>query len=631
MGYFPAINAYCHDSRTAVERAMNLILLEHDQQLGISPGHAGPLPSEWSPPNRNAAVLTFRPPTAIWKHGQWTKSKRKEVNRGNLNATSRLLEPLGEHVVCYGLETDTALAPLFLWDVAHTLPVGGTVTMMGDTGIQPYLGRGYFQSALTIEESRSDRTVFRKHALLPAEEDRGLDRWTFGLPTGPGDATGLNAVVRRILELGVPEFEIVLCGRPGPGFHYWDRVRIIGEEYSKPPVYIGLKKNLIVEAARYENVCVLHDRVFLPRNFLDVVRRFGDLYSIVGFQSIWFDDPWNLIPKRYSDYGRMINPGVLDSIATNDTATEVYQADLVSAVVPTGCGFIFPSVLRYHQSNYCTGSVYLTKRSVWKRCPQDPRLLWSEYEDVEHGLRASSLGIPSRVNPYAFTQSLFARALLLSPDTVYENPAGRLMPSVGFFETVPFRRKPLLKVSVDEATERLQIFARKRIPQHFRDSSWSEFSKRPDSTKKWFRQIAVAIYSARIDFGSASVRELVKDFEKLLMCDVLDAGYRRYVEEHFAAMANKGRDAFVENSPHLSNIMFYRPKRNLFYDSITDYFPVKSSRLRLGTLATASRLAQHNGKVFYLADGGTQAYFQAIWNTTPFRDYCEATEEKRCA
>jgi hypothetical protein len=609
---------------------MNLFLLEHDERLGIPPGHAGPLPADWAPP-REATVLTFRPPATVWNHGKWIKTKRKEVTRGGLNATSRLLEPFGKHVVCHGLETDSALAPLFLWDVAHALPIDGTITMVGDTGIRPYLGRSYFHAGLAAQETGPDRTVFRKRAILPAERDRGLDRWTFGLPTGPGDATGLNAVIRRILELNVPEFEIILCGKPGPGFHYWDHVRIIGEQYSKPPVYISLKKNLIAEAAQYENICILHDRVFLPLNFVDVVRRFGDLFPIVGFQSIWFDDPWNLIPKRYSDYGRMINPGVLNSVASEDVATEIYQSDLVSAFVPTGCGFIFPSPLRYHQSNYCTGSVYLAKRAVWNACPQDPRLLWSEFEDVEHGLRASAQGIPSRVNPFAFTQSLFARALLLSPDTTYESPNGRLMPSVGFFETVPFRRKPLLKVSIDEATERLHTFARKRIPQHFRDSSWSEFSKRPDETMKWLRQIAVAIYGAKIDFGATSIRELVKDFEKLLMCDVLDSGYRRYVEEHFAAMANKGRDAFVENSPHLSNILFYRPKRNLFYESILDYFPERSHRLRLGTFATAVRLAQHNGKVFYLPDGGTRAYFEAIWNTTPFREYCETAEEKRCA
>ncbi len=610
---------------------MNLILLEHDAQLGITPGHAGPLPAGWTPSNPNASVLSFRPPHAIWKHGQWPKSRRREVTIRNLNGTSRMLEPFGSHVVCYGLETDTSLAPLYLWDIAHTLPVGGTITMAGDTGIKPYLGRSYYQSSLVPVEERPDRTVFEKRTLLPAERNKGLERWTFGLPTGPGDATGLNAVVKRILELNVPEFEIILCGKPGPGFRYWEHVRVIGEEYSKPPVYISLKKNLIIEAAQYENVCVLHDRVFLPLNFMDVVRRFGDLYPIVGFQSIWFDDPWNLIPKRYSDYGRMINPGVLESISTRDVATEIYQADLVSAVVPTGCGFIFPSTLRYHQSNYCTGSVYLTKPDVWKYCPQDPRLLWSEYEDVEHGLRASSQGIPSRVNPYAITQSLFARALLLSPDTVYENPAGKLLPSVGLLETVPFRRKPLLKVSIEDATERLQTFARKRIPQHFRDSSWSEFAKRPEDTKMWFRQLAVAVYSARLDFGSASIRDMVKDFEKLLMCDVLDAGYRRYVEEHFAAIGNSGRDAFCENSPHLSNILFYRPKKNLFYESLTDYFPVKSKRLKMATLATATRLARHNGNVFYLADGSTMGYFHAIWNSTPFREYCETTEEKQCA
>jgi hypothetical protein len=75
------------------------------------------------------------------------------------------------------------------------------------------------------------------------------------IPTGPEDATLLNVAVKRILELNIQEKEILLCGRPGENFKYWDHVRIVGEDISAPPSKFH-EKEPTCSRGTYENLCM---------------------------------------------------------------------------------------------------------------------------------------------------------------------------------------------------------------------------------------------------------------------------------------------------------------------------------------------------------------------------------------
>ena len=591
---------------------MKVIQLQHDARLGASPEQAGPIPDGWRPTAEGATVLSFRRPAG----------GPPAATVGGLSGATRLAQDFGDTVCTYGLESDTVLAPLLLWDLAHRLPVGGTLTTAGATGGQPYLAREYYRGGLAVESRGPSHTTFRKVAPLTAEADRGLTGWTFGVPTGPGDPTGLNACVKRILELGVPEFEVVLCGRPDPGFKYFDRVRVVGEELTGPPVLIGKKKNVIAAAANYGNLCLLHDRVFLPRDFHAAVTKFGDDYPIATFQSVWFDDPYHLIAKRYSDYNRLRNAWPLNAVADADGSAGFYKRDLFP--IDPACGFCYAHPLRYHQSNYCTGSLYLSKRSVWRAYPQSEALGWSEYEDVEQGLRASRAGVPSRVNPHAFTQSIFARTTILNPHILYDTPDGRSETSVSPLEALPFRRKPKIKWSHAEARERLATFAARNVPAEYLDSCLAELGRPGGSTADWVRKIAAVVYSSRIRFGEAGVMAFVADLEKYVVCDSVTAAVKRYYAECFAQYGAVARDQLVEHSPFLRAMLFYRPRGNLFYDSLAEYFPARTRWLERGTAWTARRLARHNGLLFALAGGTAADYEAAILNSTPFAEYYEA-------
>lgn len=591
---------------------MNVTLLQHDGRLGVQDGSAGPVPAGWSPPHPDTHVLSFRPPA---------RGGPGAVVAG-INATTRFLQPLGDHVAFYGLESDSGCAPLLLWDAVHALPVGGTVTLAGDGSIAPYLGREYYRDGLAVEaaDPKAGQTTFRKVGPLPAEQDRGLDRWTFGIPVGPGDATGLNAVVRRILEFGLAESEILLCGRPGTNFRYGDRVRVVGEDITGSPVPIAAKKNRLAEEARYENLCIIHDRVFLPKDFVAAVQAFGDLYPIVGFQCLWFDDPYNLVGKRYSDYCRLLNPAPLHAGSADPEACRIFQPGLF-AEGERG-GFVSANALRYNQGNYCTGSLYLCKKRVWQVCPQDGRLNWQEMEDVEYGLRGNRLGIPHRLNTHAFTQSLFTRPQLLCRGLMYETSDGTLTKSVNLMEEVEFRRKPLARLSVTDARAQLLEFLAKWVPRHFRDIYAAELDRPATDATTWCRQIAVAVYGAAVGFGAENIRAFLKDYERHLIFDTLNATYKRYIVEHFGIFGPTAKDSLVESGIVIENMILYRRHGNLFYQSQAEYFPEPTRKLRFGTWFSARRMARHDGQLFH-HPGGQPGYHRAIVNSTPYRDYFE--------
>jgi len=589
---------------------MEHIFLSHDPRLGSSPESLYRIPASWSPPTDASTVLTFRP----WAGHAPTRSIP------NINATTRFSGTFGPHVCFHSLETDTILAPLILWDVAHTLPVGGTIAMVGDTGTS-YLTLKYYAKSFEVATKTPAGTTYRKTAPLLIEQDRGLKRWTFGMPTGPGDATGLNAVMKRILELDIPEFEVILCGRPGPNFKYFDRVKIIGEDLSKPPVLIGKKKNVIAEAASYENLCLLHDRVFLPKDFYNAVQRFGDDFPLTSLQALWFDDPYNLIAKRYSDYNRVRNGWTLDAV-TDPTNRAAFFAKDFFTIEPNG-GFYYANPLRYNRMNYCNGSLYLCKRSLWRSQPQSDVLEWSQYEDVEHGLRLSGLGVPSRINPYAFCQTIFARIGLLNPAILFETPTARLEQHISPLEAMIFTRKPLMRWSTQEAQERLLAFARKYVPNEFKEHVLGELNKPSNSTIDWCRKMAVVVYASNPRFGEEAATEYINDAEKYIIGDTVSMGGKRFFLESFATHGPRARDHFVENSGYIRNMLFYRRHKNMYYDSLAEYFPENNWKLRRGTAWTAKRMHRHNGLLFYHPDGQA-GYEKAILNSTPFRDYCEA-------
>ncbi len=561
---------------------------------------------------RGATLVTFRP---------LAKGRADQVRRG-MHACMRLIDLPATDLVFHGVESDSPLAPLLLWDAAHFLPVGRSITLTGETGSSRQYETDYYRSSMSVESKDARGTVFRKVAMLAAEKDAGLDRWTFGIPVGPEDATLLNVVVKRVLELDIAHKEILLCGRPNDNFKYWDKVRIVGEDITAPPLQICKKKNRLAKEAQFENLCLLHDRVFLPSNFGNVIRRFGDRFPFVGFQSMFFDDRFNLLPRRYSDSGyapTAISGSIHGMPRDNDTRrVGPFTTSVLAATEKAG--YFFASAMRHSPFTYLTGSLYLCKKSVWLACPQDETLYWTELEDVEQAFRATSLGIPSRINPFSFTQSLIGRPLLSIGGMVqYESISGTIARYRPALEAFPLPRKPLLKVTREKVLEYAATFQKRYVPVGIRSGLPPSIALRTDA-----RLAAVfrLTNGATLPIRRNEVLQFAKDVEKLLLLDQLPDSLFDYVERDILQNGNLavrnviGHDVFVNHA-------IQRPDKNQFPLTLDDYLVSDGPLTYIGSLLSALMLSIQHRKAFYLP-GTPLTTFRNILRSTPFKRYARA-------
>lgn len=518
--------------------------------------------------------------------------------------------PLG-NVVLVGLEKDSPLAPQLIWDIVHQLSVGSTVTLIDDSG--SLLERDYYQTAFAKVGEQGDAVQFKKVSELPAELNKGLDKWTFGIPVGPEDATLLNAVVERILALDVPEKEILLCGKPGENFLFWDKVRIVGEDIQAPPVRICAKKNRLAKEAKYENLCILHDRVYLPLGFYDAIKHFGDLYPISTFQSLYFDDKLNLVPRRYSDYHQSTPHSQVTAAGTS--GTDVSSKALISSstlVDVESRKFLFANPLRYSNNNYVTGSLYIAKKAVWNFCPQNEALFWAEFEDVEHGQRCSEAGIPSRVNPYAITQSLIGRPMLSFAGSVpCESVNGISFDYRPLMERVPLPRKPLIRVSEQKAENSLRAFVEKYVPRSI-DIPEISGSSRKNSNR--LKAILKTLNGLTIPIRRNAIQTMLKDYERLVLLD--QAAYRWHADMN-RTLAEKGGNGRMALADILINQFSQRVSGPTFMKSLSDYLIPRSFIVKLGTFCSAILLSRQQSNAFYL-HGGLKRRYKYLLDSTPF-------------
>jgi len=583
---------------------MSIIQLHHDNRLAYPAMKNLPsLPQHAIDLAKYHPIITFR----------GTGTVKPDCSYKKINACSRFLNLPQRDLIFYGIESDSPLAPLILWDAVHRLAIGATVMLLGDYGHISYLERAYFQTSLTVEKRDGERVYLRKIAPLKAELDAGLHRWSFCIPTGPGDATGLNMVVKRILELKVPEKEILLCGRPDKSFRYFDHVRIVGEDIPAPPVWITRKKNVLAQEARYENLCILHDRVFLPLDFMAVMQRFGDYYPFAGFQSLWFDDKLNLSPVRYSDYGCAEEDHHVNVVAINKQGQpSLFRPELFTEIEKQN--FKIANPLRLQRGSYLTGSLYIVKRSVWLHTPQNDELYWAQFEDIEQARRCERHGIPHVIIKGAFTQSLFARPILyFAGYSSYFSANGTASMTRKVLPLAAEMLKPLIKLSENEAQIRLARFSSK-----YCHSGISRYANESDMLGR----IISIVYSAQMPFQKSAIACFIDDIERDVLCDQLGFGSKQWLLEQFIQHRTLCK---INLGPRFKELAFQfsqRPDGRRFYKNILDYFPKRGWAVKFGSWLSAIRLARVNGDYFYHPDGW-YGYYRSIMACTPFIDYAK--------
>ncbi|MBD8495219.1 hypothetical protein IFR09_23740 [Pseudomonas syringae] len=588
---------------------MKTILLEHHPRLGyVASNRLRSLPVELPLLHECSHMVSFR----------MHPSRAPDTIIKKLHAAQRPLSLFGDGSYCfYGVQGDSPLAPLLLWDAAHFLRVGETITLIEDTPVESYLDREYYSGSLETIARDAVSVTYRKVAKLLAEADDDLDGWTFGIPVGPEDATVLNAVVQRILEIDLPHKEILLCGTPGSNFAYFNKVRIVGEDIPAPPIQICKKKNRLAQEARYSNLVILHDRVFLPRHFGDMIRRFGPRYPLMTLQSMFFDNRVSLHPRRYSDFCTAmgeIAQGLQGLHRSNGRSVTIAPA-IFPDIEKTGLPYGNP--MRYSKDMmYPTGSLYICRKAVWNAWPLDEALYWSELEDVEHGIRASRAGIPSRINPYGITQSITSRAAL-GGDVWVECIKG------GFKKNGPvnlsiLNKKPLLRISAELALAKLRQFEKKYA---FAPSKLiTPTGLKNLGARQWVGMVNAVVQRTTFQNDIEAVRVFISDLERLVLFDQMPAFTKEALIERFHSDPVHTKQTLITESDEIRNMLCQRVSQTWFAKGPEDFF--HHDRLALpGILISAIGLYRDKHQLFYFES--FTAAMKAIYNSTPFKRYAK--------
>lgn len=208
---------------------------------------------------------------------------------------------------------------------------------------------------------------------LPAHDS--IDKWTFGIITGGKKDGDVDRIIDSILAQKIPHCEIIVCGT-------------YANSGKRPIVYIPFgrkdefgwitkKKNLIAAKAKYENMCIIHDRILFAEGWYDGMKKYGNYFDVLScIQTLKGTD------DRTGDW---VTAG-----ARYDPALSEYES--------------FNGTMEYRdwdENIFIVGSLYILKKRVWALAPWNEHLLWNESEDIDVSSRYFLQGAVPRFNPHS--------------------------------------------------------------------------------------------------------------------------------------------------------------------------------------------------------------------------------------
>lgn len=282
--------------------------------------------------------------------------------------------------------------PLVLDESLRLLSPGGVLVIRASDS--PFLSIWALKNQLYCWDSLIPLADYRMNDgswLVVVKNDRKIRRnakldsnITFGIITDGNRLNQLDRLIASISELRLMDgqkIELIICGPKSVDSFANNKllsVRFIEEpENFQSQGWITRKKNFIVNAAKYENIVLVHDRYFFPPDFLELFTSFGFDYDVMTCRQESIDG------RRAADW------------------------------VTLGEQWLWtaPGTLAYGDWNpnlYINGGLIIAKSQVLKKTPWNELLFWMQAEDVELTRRLVSNGQIPR-----FSRNLLVRTEML--------------------------------------------------------------------------------------------------------------------------------------------------------------------------------------------------------------------------
>jgi hypothetical protein len=215
----------------------------------------------------------------------------------------------------------------------------------------------YILTSSISEDGILHLSYTKKASVLPNHDS--IDKWSFGIVSGGSNNLWVRELIESIQSQNIKEYEILICG-PTP---YSDNdskpenVILIEDHEMGDDIRVPIthKKNKILRKAKFNNICLLHDRYLLPDSWFKNFKKFGNYFDCVCL-------------KNLSNEGNR------------------FSVDWMKFHSPLTSRFKFNNALLYNEWNdevIIPGGVMVLKEHLFKPFLLDERLHWDELEDMQ--------------------------------------------------------------------------------------------------------------------------------------------------------------------------------------------------------------------------------------------------------
>ncbi len=232
-----------------------------------------------------------------------------------------------------------------------------------------WLFKGNYDIKVHKTDDYSSKIVVQKRKSMFVKDDT-IDKWSFGIVTNGTRDDWLEIIIKSIRDLNIPNYEIIVCGtyrdRKEKDFTY------INFNERSETGWIQKKKNLILDSAKYENLCVIHDRLVFDKNWFDGMKKYGNAFEILSCVQI--EKETNVRAGDWLTTGGQIDPDYR-------IASMLYSD--------------------WDYYTFLSMQLVITKKSMWQKVLWNETKNWKNADDIDTSFRARDMGYIIRFNPYA--------------------------------------------------------------------------------------------------------------------------------------------------------------------------------------------------------------------------------------
>ncbi|MGV8171669.1 MAG: hypothetical protein ACP5OA_03165, partial [Candidatus Woesearchaeota archaeon] len=221
-------------------------------------------------------------------------------------------------------------------------------------------------------------TVISKKLKQNPSKPEGINNWSFGIVTRGTTDPIVDDIIWNIREQKIPNYEIIVCGKYAGKYLRSKDVVYLEFMQKDEKGWTTRKKNLICERAKYDNLCVMHDRIKLHKGWFAGMKKYGNNWEILSM------------------------PTVKEGQRTYDWLTLKYPLEHLKGAWYLGSHLDYSD---WDKWIYLDGGVITLKKYVWEKVHWDDSRYYNEAEDVKLSHDQTRYGFVARFNPYSTMES----------------------------------------------------------------------------------------------------------------------------------------------------------------------------------------------------------------------------------